>query len=377
MKASALIITYNQEKTLATAVESALMQTANFDFEVVVAEDHSTDGTRDVAQELERRHPGKVRAICRDKNLGGTANLIEAVAVCRGEYVALLEGDDRWTDPRKLQRQADFLDAHADCSLCCHTVNFVYEDGSWPSFHFPDKGKTLSSLEDILSGVRFHTCSYMFRRLLLSSPPDWLRTLWIGDWPILMLLAEQGYVGYIDEVMAEYRIHPGGVWSGASSTRQNEGSLEMYRRARQHLGSRYFAHTAWLVAWWACRVSYDRDSEGRRDEARALLVEAVDLLLQETPGDQRLIDGLIKNVVRLAAQTPTALSLDAERLRAEVDRLRLEGDGLRREVARRDRQLAGVSGELALLKASRFWRVRQLLFSAPGLRKLLLAFRQR
>ena len=66
MKVSALIITYNQEKSLATAVESALMQTADFDFEVIVAEDHSTDGTPDVTQELERRHPDKVRAICRD-----------------------------------------------------------------------------------------------------------------------------------------------------------------------------------------------------------------------------------------------------------------------------------------------------------------------
>ena len=63
----------------------------------------------------------------------------------------------------------------------------------------------------------------MFRRPLLLSPPDWLRTLWIGDWPILMLLAEQGYVGYIDEVMAEYRIHPGGVWSGSSHREASRG----------------------------------------------------------------------------------------------------------------------------------------------------------
>jgi Glycosyl transferase family 2 len=369
MKLSALIITYNQEKSLATAVESALMQEADFDFEIVVAEDHSTDGTRGIAQDIERQHPDKVRALCRDKNLGATANIVEALSVCRGQYVALLEGDDRWTDPHKLQRQADFLDAHADCSLCCHAVNYVHEDGSQPPRRFPDGGKTLSSLEDILSGVNFHTCSFMFRRPLMMASPDWLRTLWIGDWPILMLLAEQGYVGYIDEVMAEYRIHPGGVWSDSSPTKQAEGLLQVFRCTRQHLGARYSAQTAGFVALWAGRLSRERELAGKRDEARQLLLEAVGVLLEETPGDQHLIDGLMKSVVRLAEQTPTEASMDAARLNAEVDRL---GE----EVARREGQLADISGELARLKASRLWRARQFLVSVPGLRPLLLALRR-
>lgn len=372
MKVSAVIITYNHEKSLATAVESALVQTADFDFEVVVAEDCSTDGTRGIAQDFERRHPDKVRAICRDKNLGATANIIEAVSACRGEYVALLEGDDRWTDQRKLQRQANFLDAHADCSLCCHAVNYVHDDGSQPPHRFPEGGKTktLSSLEDILVGANFHTCSYMFRRSLLLTPPDWLRTLWIGDWPILMLLAEQGCVGYIDEVMSEYRIHPGGVWSDSSTARQTEGLLDVFRCARRHLGIRGSAQTAWLVASRAGRLSHERELSGRRDDARQLLLEAVGVLLEETPGDQHLIDHLTKSVVRLADQTPTEASLDVARLTAEVNRLRADA-------ARRDGQLADVSAELARLKASRVWRARQFLVSVPGVRPLLLALRRR
>jgi len=353
MKLSALIITYNQEKSVAAAVESALMQTVDFDFEVVVAEDHSTDGTREVVQELERRHPEKVRAICRDKNLGANANFIEALSVCRGEYVATLEGDDLWTHPRKLQRQADFLDAHPECSMCCHAVNYVHEDGSQPPHRVPEgEYKQLSNLQEMLTSVGCHTCSYMFRRLLLSSPPDWLRTLWIGDWPIRMLLAEQGYMGYIDEVMAEYRIHPGGVWSGTSSEKQLEGSLQMFRCVRRHLSDRCSAETAWLVACSACRLSRLRELAGKRDEARSLLIEAIGLLLEETPGDQNLIDELIRIVARLAAETSSKASLDFVQLRAK-------------------------SEELARLKASRFWRMRQFLVSTPGLGPLLRALRRR
>jgi hypothetical protein len=364
MKASALIITYNQEKSIATAVESALMQKADFDFEVVVADDHSSDGTRDIVQEFERRHPKKVRAICRDQNLGGNINLIESVRACRGEYVALLEGDDRWTDPRKLQLQVDLLDAHADCSMCCHAVNFVYEDGSQPTHRFPPgEYKSLLNLEDILTLPACHTCSFMFRRALFLSPPDWLRTLWIGDWPLRVLMAEQGNVGYIDEVMADYRIHSGGVWSGASQQRQLEGSAEMFRCLRRHLGSRCSPHTAWHVAIWALNLSTLHDHAGNRAQARQSLLEAVGVLLEETPKDGNLIDELKKIVARIASLTPTADSMEMAQLRAQV--------------RQRENQLAAVSRELARIKTSRLWRARRLLLSTPGLGRLFLALQRR
>jgi glycosyltransferase involved in cell wall biosynthesis len=382
MKVSAVIITYNQENCLPKAIESALMQKTDFDFEVVVGEDCSTDGTSRVAKEFEQRYPDKVRAICREKNLGANTNILEALSVCRGEYVALLEGDDFWTDPRKLQLQADFLDAHPDCSLCCHAVNYVHEDGSEPPYRFPEAGKTktVSSLEDILSGVNFHTCSFMFRRSLLLSPPDWLRTLWIGDWPMLMLLAEQGNVGYIDEVMSEYRMHPGGVWSDTSKARQTEGLLDVFRCARRHLGKRCSPQTALLVASRACILSYERESVGRRDEARQLLLEALGALLEETPDSQCLIDSLMYHVDILVNQTPTEATLDVKRacfevsklrfemnkLRAVIDKLQAETGKLQAEIARRDGQLGNVSVELSSIKATRSWRLRQRLLSAFG-----------
>ncbi len=363
MKVSAAIITYNQEKSLAAAVESALMQTVGFDFEVVVADDCSTDGTADVLRKLELQYPEKVRAIYRRPNIGANANLLDTIAACRGDYVAMLEGDDLWTDPRKLQRQADWLDAHPDCSLCCHAVNYVHEDGSRPTERFPRNGKEVSSLEDILTeAANFHTCSFMFRRRLFS-PPDWLRSLWIGDWPILALLAEQGGVGFIDEVMSEYHIHPGGVWSNSSRLRRADGLLQVFQHIRRHFGPRYSQQTAWLLASRACDLSRELELAGRRDEARRRLVEAVEVLLEETPEQKTLIDELAKSVVRLGGQSPTAATLDAAALRAEI--------------ARRDAQLAAVTKELALLKESRWWRFRQRLVTLPGMGRLMRALRRR
>src|SRR6266576_553941 len=104
MKVSALIVTYNQEKFIEQAIRSALMQQVNFPYEIVIGEDCSTDNTRAVVERLASENPGKIRAILRDKNLG------------------MLEGDDYWTDPLKLQKQADFLDAHPECCLCFHNV---------------------------------------------------------------------------------------------------------------------------------------------------------------------------------------------------------------------------------------------------------------
>src|SRR6266576_3052599 len=118
MKVSALIVTYNQEKFIEQAVRSALMQQVNFPYEIVIGEDCSTDNTRAIVERLASENPGKIRAILRDKNLGMHGNHRATYNECRGQYIAMLEGDDYWTDPHKLQKQADFLDTHPECCLC-------------------------------------------------------------------------------------------------------------------------------------------------------------------------------------------------------------------------------------------------------------------
>src|SRR5579872_2594917 len=112
MKLSVMLITYNHELFIAQTLEGILEQRVNFDYEIVVGEDCSTDRTRDILMDFHNRYPRRILIQARHRNLGMMRNLEQTLSKCRGEYVALIEGDDYWTCRDKLQKQVDFLDAH-------------------------------------------------------------------------------------------------------------------------------------------------------------------------------------------------------------------------------------------------------------------------
>ena len=130
VKVSVHMITYNHERFIAQAIEGVLMQQTDFAVELVIGEDCSTDGTRAIVRRYGERYPERIRLLLQERNLGARANALATLNACRGQYIALCEGDDYWTDPTKLQKQVDFLESHPECSLCFHRVLVVYEDGS-------------------------------------------------------------------------------------------------------------------------------------------------------------------------------------------------------------------------------------------------------
>src|ERR1700745_2179124 len=112
MKLSVMMITYNHEQFIAQAIESVLMQKVNFDFEIVIGEDCSTDGTRAIVLDFQHRYPGRIALILRPRNIGPMWTKESTLAACRGQYLSILEGDDYWTSTDKIQKQVDFLDSH-------------------------------------------------------------------------------------------------------------------------------------------------------------------------------------------------------------------------------------------------------------------------
>jgi len=118
-KLSVLLVTYNHEQYVREAIDSVLMQKANFDFEIVVADDHSQDSTPAIIEAYQTENHN-IRILPSDRNVGITRNYQRGFAACRGEYVAVLEGDDFWLSPAKLATSVAFLEQHPECAFCFH-----------------------------------------------------------------------------------------------------------------------------------------------------------------------------------------------------------------------------------------------------------------
>lgn len=234
MKVSSLIVTYNHERYLAEAIESALRQEVPFEHEVVIGEDCSTDRTREIALDLQRRHPDRIRLLLHDRNLGANRNFVQTLRACRGQYIAILEGDDYWTRPDKLRKQTEFLEAHPECALSFHCVKLVYEgNASMAPVYPPPEYKTISTLEDILERNFIQTCSTVFRNGLIRDFPDWFFDAPVGDWPLHVMNAVHGHIGFLPQIMGVHRMHGGGVWSSQSLANTQRRVIETRRLLRR------------------------------------------------------------------------------------------------------------------------------------------------
>lgn len=241
MKVSILVMTYNHEKFISQALESVAMQETNFEYEILISEDCSTDRTRQIVLDFHAAHPENVRLLLSEQNIHSNEIVVRGIRAARGEYIALLDGDDYWTSPHKLQKQVDFLDHHPECSLCFHNARIFHEaDGREGRNWTPPGQKEISTLADIWMGNFIATCSTMFRRGLIGDIPVWYNDFFpITDWPLHILNAEHGKIGYIDEVMGMYRYHPGGLYSPFSETRKQQETLKFYHTMNKNLNYRY------------------------------------------------------------------------------------------------------------------------------------------
>jgi glycosyltransferase involved in cell wall biosynthesis len=250
MKVSVLTITYNQEKYVAQALDSILMQQVDFDYEIVICEDASTDRTREIVLEYAGKHPDKIRVLLRDaaaaehdraRSLGGKTNFVNGLQSCQGEFVAWLDGDDYWTDDHKLQKLVDFLESHPECSLSFHDATVLFEDNSEaPRILYPPNQREITTLSELIAtGVFPLPCTVLFRNKTFGELPESFNEVSNGDWLMFVLLAEHGNFGYLDEVMAAYRIHGAGFWSSLNTNQRLQQQTKTYEAINIHLNFRY------------------------------------------------------------------------------------------------------------------------------------------
>lgn len=235
-KVSVVMISYNHEKYIEQAVRSVLMQETDFEYEIIIGEDCSTDRTREILVKLQQENPEKMRLILHHRNMGMIPNFVSVLGSARGQYIALLEGDDYWTSPHKLQRQVDYMEAHLECAVCFHGVSILDQ--------LTENGNTLPTKEGIwstaidhkipahqfdLANLDFvpHTCSALLRSIGEQLPEVYFRLRAAGDYPLFTVWLHKygGFLGFLPDCMGVYRRHSGGVWSGPRSVEQETNYL--------------------------------------------------------------------------------------------------------------------------------------------------------
>jgi predicted O-linked N-acetylglucosamine transferase (SPINDLY family)/predicted SAM-dependent methyltransferase/glycosyltransferase involved in cell wall biosynthesis/predicted O-methyltransferase YrrM len=237
MKVSVFMITYNHEKFIAQAIDSILMQKVDFEYEIVIGEDYSTDNTRQIVLDYQKRYPDKIRLLLPDSNIGMLPNFMATYKACKGEYIAILEGDDYWIDPAKLKKQVDFLDKNLDFVICFAKTLHLWEDNHRePEVLLADRA-AVSTIEELLLINFILPPSVMYRNGLINFP-EWFSHQGMGDWSSYILLAEHGKIGYIDEVMSVYRVHDGGVWSSKAIDRQLTDTITMLNAIKKHFSNK-------------------------------------------------------------------------------------------------------------------------------------------
>lgn len=307
MKVSVSITTYNHEKYIAQAIDSVLMQRANFDYEILIGEDDSSDGTREVVKGYQEKYPERIRLFLNDrKNViyidgrpTGRWNFSNNLNHATGQYIALLDGDDYWTDPLKLQKQVDFLDIHPECAICFHNVSVCYEDGSHRPHNFrPPDQKIISTLDDLLEANFMPTCSVLFRNGLFGKLPDWFYQTPIGDWALHILNAQHGAIGYISEVMGVYRIHAGGLWSGQNQIQRSENKILFWDKVKNYISHEYERTIRGNISKLCFEAALVSEQSGDWAKAKMFLVRCV----IEQPFNERLSrQGVMKMFSRLYA----------------------------------------------------------------------------
>jgi glycosyltransferase involved in cell wall biosynthesis len=268
VKVSVMIVTFNHERYIAQALDSVLSQERDFSIEINVIDDASTDRTQDIVRDYQRRFPDIVRPCFGQVNVGHIAtqlNTYRGFQSLRGEYFAMLEGDDWWTDARKLRRQVAFLDAHPDYVACGHDTLKVYDDGSRPPQHlFPvrEHCRERATIVDMIHmNTIYHFNSVVYRNVFGTQPPLCLSDPYSCEVTIQMVYACFGDFHYMRGYMSNYRVHGAGVFSRRSVEDHWVFHLHGYRRFALYLG---IAHLEMFAEAMSRFIVYALRAHGRK-----------------------------------------------------------------------------------------------------------------
>lgn len=218
---SVSMITYNHESFIKEAIEGVLMQETNFDYELVIADDCSPDNTQEIVNEFILNHPkgNVIRYFRHSKNIGMSANGIFATKECKGDYIAVCEGDDYWVDSYKLQKQVDFLENNNEYVIHSGSANIIRDniltDEIIGAHDFMPR---TFLLKDFYHQNNLVTCTVLFRNILNQNDLNFFNNVIFVDWYLYVLLLNKSKKKAYrsKDILSVYRIHDKGVHGGMS-----------------------------------------------------------------------------------------------------------------------------------------------------------------
>lgn len=342
LKASIISISYNHEKYIQQTLNSFAMQKANFNYEIIIGDDCSSDNTQAIIREFEKQYHGKMTAILRKQNIGISANLFDVLKKAKGDYIFICEGDDYWIDENKLQTQVDFLEKHTEYSVCFHPV-IIEEEGVITKDIFPTQTSGFG-LTSLLKQNFIQTNSVAYRRQNYSRlDSDILPT----DWYLHIIHAQNGKIGFIDKNMSVYRKHSGGVWAGVRDnqeefwTKHGAGHLNFYK------------------------VIYDLP--GYNERQREIIVRNIANTSRELVEYSRNAQVDLEGFVKANPETIVKVMID---LHNEQDKLRKKIHEQAIQIGEKNETINNLVIQLKDIKSSKVWKLRNVTASLIGKSKI-------
>lgn len=235
---SVLVFTYNQERYISQCVEAILSQKTDFDFEILISDDCSTDRTPEICKNYQQKYPRQIRLNLQEQNRGIARNYGDTLPAARGKYVSSIAGDDFWIIDNKLQLQKEYLDSHPQCGLCFTNTNTCDEQGKIICNRFLKSEDISKSFEDhLLHKGYIAPLTWMYRREMISKY-DINGSFTDESFGFALDIFATSHIDYIDIVSANYRTAVGTLSCPNTTQKWYRQYLGVFR-AQQYYCEKY------------------------------------------------------------------------------------------------------------------------------------------
>lgn len=236
-----MITCYNHENYITQAIDSAIRQTGDFVHEILISDDGSTDNTPQIIAEYAEKYPHLIRNISKKENVGISENMKRCFMEAKGKYIAVLEGDDYWSNNKKLEKQLNFLEKNKDCSMVFSRINLLNKSGKFQLLDrhngLPNKLTGKHFIKELSLIVNFSCC--MYRTDMLKKLPEVLYDGRLSEISLAFYLEKFGKIGFISTPLSVYRQHVNGVWSGTDRRKQLQSGLQCRQTAHEICRNKY------------------------------------------------------------------------------------------------------------------------------------------